>query len=184
MPVTVIQTFNPKTKTTTFGIPTNHRGALLSKRDMMETQNSVKIYFPRNGMLPGGYQIMNVVGPKYASQKIQTLSIQIIQTAQEQYSQFKERQRERNARMTQQFYAPKPTQLATPQRAPSSRFAVLEVDAPEPKQAWPSLSTNPSFSKPMTPAWGPHLNHTTTPEPITIEPVGLSGSWGDESDDE
>ena len=183
MVVTVIQTFNPKTKTTTFGIPTNHRGALLSKRDMMETQNSVKIYFPRNGMLPGGYQIMNVVGPKYASQKIQTLSIQIIQTAQEQYSQFKERQRERNARMTQQFYTPNPTHRATPQRTSSSRFAVLEVDAPEPKQEWPTLS-NKLPAKPETPAWGPHLTHTTTPEPITIEPVALSGSWGDESDDE
>lgn len=183
MSVNVIHTFNPKTKTTTFGIPTHYRGALLSKRDMMETQHSVKIYFPRNGMLPGGYQIMNVVGPKYASQKIQTLSIQIIQTAQDQYSQFRERQRERNARMTPQFYAPNPTQLATPQPTQSSRFGVLEVDAPEPKQEWPSLSTNPSFSKPKKAVWV-QAGETTTSEHITIQPVVLSGSWGDESDDE
>ena len=183
MSVVIHTTYNPLSKQIIYTIPANQRGAIIQRRSMIETQNNVQIFFPRSGMLPNGYQQMVVKGSRDATRRIGNIASQIVDQAIQDYKQFTERQRARTFNTHPTFYNVASEPKKSDKKTTGSRFQGLEVDAPEPKPQWPSLSKVVVPKKATS--WGPHLNHTPqNTEETTISPVVITGAWGDDSDDE
>lgn len=183
----------------TVSIPCSTRLTLCKSRDQIQTEFGVKIYFPKNGILPNNHQEMKIEGSNLSIGKAKKMLYLVIDSAKRDFAEYKERryrrlcQREETMTRNREISRKKEeeeikTRKTCVSKKPANVFAALfeesddveesddESDEDNEVEEFPALG-NTTTDK--TIYWGPGMN--TTPkkkEETTIT------SWGDVSEDD
>jgi hypothetical protein len=173
----------------TVSIPCSTRHSLCKSRDNIQTECGVKIFFPKNGILPNNHQEMKIEGSNLSIRKAKKMLDIVIDSAKRDYAEYKERESNRKEKIARnRLFSRKKeeeenkTSKTCVSKKSSNGFAALfeesesESESDSGVEEYPVLG-NTATEKPTY--WGPGMN----PEPKQKEETPIT-SWGDVSEDE
>ena len=175
----------------TVSIPCSTRLSLCKSRDNIQTECGVKIFFPKNGILPNNHQEMKIEGSNLSIRKAKKMLDIVIDSAKRDYAEYKERVSNRKEKIARnRLFSRKKeeeenkTSKTCVSKKSSNGFAALieesesesESESDSGIEEYPVLG-NTATEKPTY--WGPGMN----PEPKQKEETPIT-SWGDVSEDE